>query len=111
GCLLVSSISRPVPSDLFGPVVGIRMWLGCELATFVTVPEAAMDEYRPPPGLVCEVGFSWKICHVDPKALSKRMHGRSRSNFRLGILRADPPHHFRACQRLSQAPRRNLWRF
>src|SRR5579863_8017185 len=104
----MSRISRPVPNDLFGPIVGIRMRLGCELTAVVTVPEAAMDEYRPPPRLVCEVGFSWEICHVDPKALSKRMHGRSRSNFRLGILRADSSHYFRACQRLSQASGRNL---
>jgi hypothetical protein len=70
----VNYIPLPVPNKLVRPVTRIGSRLGCKLAGFMGMPEAAVDKYRPSSRLICQIRLAWKIRYMNAEAQAKRMH-------------------------------------
>jgi hypothetical protein len=58
-----------------------------------------MHKDRPPAVLIRKIGISWKAINMLSKPESQSMDGGSRQDFRFGIARSDPRHHFGARKR------------
>ena len=71
---LASYIPLPVPNKLLRPVARIGSRLGCKLAGFMGMPEAAVDKYRPSSSLIGQIGLAWKVRDMNAKSHAKGMH-------------------------------------
>jgi hypothetical protein len=72
-CSRLFQISPSVGKNLCFPPFTIGSWQARELATSVTVPEAAVNEDAPFPYLVCDVGAPREILWASSKVQTLRV--------------------------------------
>ena len=92
------AIPAPVLFELFCPEGGSRCRHRRIFATFMMMPEAAVDEHgHAIPGQY-EIGRAGQIPSVKPEPKAGRMESPAQQDLGLGVPRSDARHHPRACR-------------
>lgn len=83
--LVVCNISR----EFLRPVLPVALGGGCDLASFVPVPETAMDENHGPVFRQDDVRLAGEGGHVKPEAVSRAVQKAADFTLRAGVLAPD----------------------
>jgi hypothetical protein len=80
-----------VPLELVFPEGNVGLWIGCDLATLVPVPEASMDEDCRLVTGKDDIWLTRQAC-METEAKAKRMKRPSQGQFGRRVARPDPGH-------------------
>lgn len=104
------AISILVALKLRRPVGRVGLRLRGDLAIFMGVPEAAMDEDCPLLTAVSEIRVARKVGDVLPEPQSQPMRRGAYADLRRRVFRSDSSHDLGACKRLALVPWQQLGR-
>ena len=79
-------VSCPISLDLLSPETGMRLRYRGSLAPQVPVPETSVDENHASAPRKHNIGFSWKLIVMQPKAVSQPMENLPNGDLRRSVF-------------------------